>query len=597
MLILKEVKWGNCFSYGEDNYLALNENNITQLIGTNGVGKSTIALIIQEALFNKNSKGVKKADIGNRNLAKGNYWINLVFTYENKLYEVNLERKSTLKVKLKEDGVDISSHTATDTFKTIENLLGLDFKVFVQLMYQSTTDGLSFLTATDTNRKKFLIDLFGLDEYEKYHEIFKKLVQDTNSEISRIKGSIDSVQRWISKNENIEGPKDLLDIEEPDINEDDLWELKERAKNLKDINRKINNNNQLKYLLSQIKYDEEYIAQTKTETGKLSSKLGEITSTLKNLKAFLNKIERLEDKCPTCEQDIQKELQLKFITDTKSQIVDLEKEYSSTQKELEDIKKLNSLIDSNKSKKQEWESIFIQIDNNLKSEVENMESLTQQISILESSIEEQKRRYNALLKENTEIEKHNSRVGVILSQLEEHSAELRKLEQNLHVTTDTLSIAEILKKTFSTNGLVAHKLENLVKDIEELANEYLSELSDGKFTLMFSVSSDKLNVTLTDGGLEIDISALSSGELARVNISTLLAIRKMMNSISKTQINILFLDEVINVLDEFGREKLVEVLLKEEGLNTFLVSHAWSHPLLEKVEVQKINNISRLKYG
>ena len=71
----------------------------------------------------------------------------------------------------------------------------------------------------------------------------------------------------------------------------------------------------------------------------------------------------------------------------------------------------------------------------------------------------------------------------------------------------------------------------------------------------------------------------------------------MMNSISKTQINILFLDEVINVLDEFGREKLVEVLLKEEGLNTFLVSHGWSHPLLEKVQVLKSDNISRLKYG
>ena len=34
-----------------------------------------------------------------------------------------------------------------------------------------------------------------------------------------------------------------------------------------------------------------------------------------------------------------------------------------------------------------------------------------------------------------------------------------------------------------------------------------------------------------------------------------------MSSISKSRINILFLDEVINVLDETGREKLVEVLL------------------------------------
>ena len=56
----------------------------------------------------------------------------------------------------------------------------------------------------------------------------------------------------------------------------------------------------------------------------------------------------------------------------------------------------------------------------------------------------------------------------------------------------------------------------------------------------------------------------------------------------------LFLDEVINVLDDAGREKMVEVLLKED-LNTYVVSHGWTHPLLEKIEVVKSGNISRLE--
>jgi DNA repair exonuclease SbcCD ATPase subunit len=89
--------------------------------------------------------------------------------------------------------------------------------------------------------------------------------------------------------------------------------------------------------------------------------------------------------------------------------------------------------------------------------------------------------------------------------------------------------------------------------------------------------------------------ALSSGELARVNTSTLLAIRKLMSSISTSKINVLFLDEVINVLDDQGKEKLVEVLLQEEDLNTYLVSHGWTHPLLDKIEVIKSSNISRLE--
>jgi DNA repair exonuclease SbcCD ATPase subunit len=67
-----------------------------------------------------------------------------------------------------------------------------------------------------------------------------------------------------------------------------------------------------------------------------------------------------------------------------------------------------------------------------------------------------------------------------------------------------------------------------------------------------------------------------------------------MSSISKSQINILFLDEVTNVLDEQGKERLVEILLREEDLNTYIVSHGWTHPLLEKIEVIKEDEMSRL---
>jgi hypothetical protein len=52
----------------------------------------------------------------------------------------------------------------------------------------------------------------------------------------------------------------------------------------------------------------------------------------------------------------------------------------------------------------------------------------------------------------------------------------------------------------------------------------------------------------------------------------------------------------MNVLDEQGREKLVEVLLNED-LNTYIVSHQWSHPLLEKIEVQKKEGISEIING
>ena len=58
MIILKKLEWDNCFSYGKQNSLDLNNSTLTQLVGTNGTGKSSLPLIIEEVLYNKNSKAM-----------------------------------------------------------------------------------------------------------------------------------------------------------------------------------------------------------------------------------------------------------------------------------------------------------------------------------------------------------------------------------------------------------------------------------------------------------------------------------------------------------------------------------------------------------
>jgi energy-coupling factor transporter ATP-binding protein EcfA2 len=121
-------------------------------------------------------------------------------------------------------------------------------------------------------------------------------------------------------------------------------------------------------------------------------------------------------------------------------------------------------------------------------------------------------------------------------------------------------------------------------------------MADGRFQIKFEISqSDKLNVVITDNGTDIDIAALSTGERARVNVATLLAIRKLMQSLSNTKTNLLVLDETTSNLDMEGNEKLVEILLKETDLNTILVSHSFTHPLIDKIYVTKgADNISKI---
>ena len=596
MITLKKLKWNNCFSYGENNILDLNDSTVTQLVGTNGAGKSSISLILEEVLFNKNSKGIKKADIANRINNKG-YDISLDFDVNGDEYKIEVNRRASIKCKLFKNDEDISSHTATNTYKTVEEVLGLDFKTFTQIVYQNTNTSLQFLTATDTNRKKFLIDLLQLEKYVDYFEIFKEKSRVLSGEVSHIQGKLDTIIKWLDDN-NLEAPTILPKLDLPKISENDLEQLSSlqlEFKNISEINRKINQNNFYKTELAGIdlsKYKNEgnHLLESRQNYDKDLEELGKWQSVY-NSEVFEG---TSEDICPTCGQEVDQDLLDEIYQREEEKHNQAFNYIKKIQDTIRHKKKVNEQIDEKQKEERRWKELFNSIDQTLPAEIKDADELQRKIEMLAEKIDNEQKDLEYVINENESRERHNTRLQVIQEQIGEFKEELKTHENKLEEVKDMLGSIDILKKAFSTNGLLAYKIENLVKDLEELTNEYLAELSDGRFNLQFVVLNDKLNVEIDDNGKAVEILALSAGELARVNTSTLLAIRKLMSSISKSRINVLFLDEVTNVLDEVGKEKMVEILLGEENLNTYIVSHGWTHPLLSKIEVIKENEISRL---
>ena len=597
MITLKRLQWDNCFSYGEGNDLILNDNSVTQIIGTNGMGKSSIPLIIEEALYNKNSKGIKKADIPNRYINDG-YKIVLTFSKDEDIYSVNINRKTNIKVKLERNGEDISSHTATNTYKTIQDIIGVDFKTFSQLVYQNTNASLQFLTATDTNRKKFLIDLLHLENYVELFDIFKEASRLVSLEINGLQSKIDTIEKWLVDNKLKDTtilPMLNLEIDTED-DEKALRFLEKEIENISEKNKKISQNNHFKEALQQINIQE---AQSSTIEGvesydHLQAELGEHKATLTGSQRLIEKLNKLGDICPTCEQVVDPEF-INSLKDSETRkLVEAEDKSGEIEREIQRIKKSNIEFERCRKIERDWVDLFRSIDKSLPDLSLDKGELEGKLEDVRANLLLAKEQLSSTARENERRTKQNTRIQVIQEQTDNFLQERGAISEILDKQKALVSNLEILKKAFSTNGLLAYKIENLVKELEELANTYLGELSDGRFTLEFVVSNDKLNVQVTDNGKIVDILALSSGELARVNTATLIAIRKLMSSISKSRLNILFLDEVIAVLDDAGREKLVEVLLGED-LNTYVVSHGWTHPLLEKIEVVKDGNVSKLE--
>jgi DNA repair exonuclease SbcCD ATPase subunit len=597
MITIKHLRWSNAFSYGKDNQIDFTQSPLTQLVGKNGHGKSSIALILEEVLFNKNSKSIKKSDILNRYVKDKTYSIELDFNRDGVDYTIKSTRGTAQTVKLFKNSNDISAHTATATYKMVEEILGFDHKSFAQIVYQSNASSLEFLTAPDTARKKFLIEILNLGKYTRAAEIFKEVTGELSKDVATASSKVNTVNSWLNKYESTDlNIKPVIEVPEMDT---DLYNktltLSQQLTTLESTNKKIQQNNTYKQLQSKINLipipakPEEGIENYQAEVAKLSK-------TVSDAQSFVIKMKALHGNCPTCLSEIDEEKVSELIEEKTAEAEIATVETMNYTQKIAQIKQQKTLWEQSQKSQEDWEKYHRLVDTELQSELLDKQQIEKSLNELENNLQDLKNRITIAENKNKEILAHNTKVDLVSKQLVEMREELETYSFNLHELSERMSILNVLTKTFSTTGLVAYKIECLVKDLEEITNKYLVDLSDGRFQISFKINaSDKLNVVITDNGRDIEILALSGGEKARVNVATLLAIRKLMQTLSSSRINLLILDETVETLDTDGKEKLVEVLLREEHLNTFLVSHGFTHPLLEKVNVVKRNNISQIE--
>lgn len=597
MIVLKQLKWSNAFSYGEGNSIDFTSSQLVQLVGKNGHGKSSIALILEEVLFNKNSKGIKKGDILNRHLPAKNYSIELTFSKDGTEYKIESKRGSSQTVKIYRDNTDISGHTATQTYKQIEEVIGMDHKTFSQIVYQSSASSLEFLTSADTARKKFLIEILNLGKYTQAGEVFKQAASELSKEIATVEGKVSATQQWIAKYQNLDfSPKPLVSVPaSPDDIALEAGRIQDQIDGIEATNKKIAQNNKYKELQAKLVVLPVPPEPTEKSDPYLKQSI-EAGARYKAAKLLYEKYSKLHGTCPTCFSEIDSCHTDRLVDEQSELMLQAKTEEVKLSAKAAEISAQFKAWQASIKTQEEWEKYYQLIDTSLPNDLLDENELSTKLSELNAVVLKVRKDIKDAEAKNKLISAENAKLAMLEAQLGDMQDELVVYKSNLAQLNSRLNILNTLVKTFSTTGLVAYKIENLVKDLEDIANQYLGDLSGGRFQISFQISgSDKLNVVITDNGTDIDIAALSGGERARVNVATLLAIRRLMQGISQSRINLLILDETVEALDVDGKEKLIEVLLGEDNLNTVLVSHGFSHPLLEKVHVVKTNNISKIE--
>lgn len=605
-VVLKRLSFSNMFSYGMNNTLDLNSTPITQLLASNGSGKSSLAIIIQELLYNKNIKGLKKSDILNRYSKAKNWEGKIEFSVDGIEYEVQSKRTgASTHVTLLKAGKDISEHKVLDTYKKIADIIGRDFETFSQLTYQSSTDSLEFLKATDTNRKKFLVNLFNFSRYLEIGDSLKVTQSTKEKELASKMGELRTVQDFINKNVL---PDRAFEKSVPVVDTSlysKVENLKHKLSEQKVLCNKIDRNNLHIQERDRLSFDVSAVMPD-LEIG-IIEKIDSIKSVISKLEGSLSKARRdvksldTSDHCYACKQPIDnsksKQLNDELTIEIEQIINSIAENKSELQLLLNVVSKYENLkrkFELNQKAIDSFTNLSQIIDSSLPSTYPDYTAIQKELQQVEQELAWQEKEHSDVRKHNDSVKIRNAKIDALVEQLRDFKARQELLNDDILKLQGEVANIAILRKAFSTSGIVAYKLENVAKQLEDNINHYLALLSDGQFQVIFRLTGDKLNVVVVNNGEEVSIDSLSGGEFSRVQTSVLLAVRGTLSNIGGKSINLLFLDEITGVLDDTGKERLFEVLQEEKDLNVCLISHDYSHPLIPRIEIIKNNNISSI---
>ena len=622
MIELLNLNFSNYLSYGPDNTVDFVRDKVTILSAENGYGKSSIATVLEDCLYSKNSRGILKAELQNRYLSEKPE-ATIQFRVGKDFYELT---KTSTKATLFKNGDDISGHTATQTHKLIESIFGIDFTSFTKLVYQSINSNMDFLKETDANRKKFLIQLLGLEQYSTIEEELKNEAKNRKADLDKLEGEKKSLESF-----SIEVPDELVEIQVPELLEDnesaelraqlaEIENIKSRNKKRRadfDLATKLKTDAKIKYerlVENRRKYLDKLLEHKMKEPRKVDfdpKALLEARKKLTQLETQRAEYKRTYQKFKTESEHTQCHV-CKSYLDTSGAIVARDtaaEAYKKLGPEVTEItNSLTTLLENEKIYKEyiNWQTELNRLEAGIPAEPEPVElpdpepiveeiehdanSISTRLSELSSIIAKNRREIAEAQAFNKTVVANNAKRAQAQEQIIKRTEMLNNVLAKLVVVQQDYNDFVLLAK--STKELVSYKIESTIKLFEASINKYLVELSDGKFLITFKIDGSKLIVRLLSDKEEIKISSLSSGEYALLQVATLLAIRA---NVTKQGINLLILDEVISVLSDSNKDKLVQILLKEP-YNSILVSHGYINSECGLLSISKSNNISRIEY-
>ena len=517
----------------------------------NSVGKSTLVNVILQGLFMKNIQGDSIERLSNA-YTKEKPSITITLEKEGVEYTIVNNYKDGI-CKVYKEGVLLDFVRKKDIKDEIEEILGISYFIFSQLIYISPNNPSLFSSVSNDAQNKFIQSLLNI-------EFIQDINKKSSADLKSFRGEV------------------TLKVKELNLLQQQVESLTKQI-NLVPVFEDIDYSEEINSMAADISRKEDYQIILKKNYDKAKKELEaenkreiEIKSEIKHLEIALSKELDLIAKgnCPTCGQSTTK---LSIKTD-KSLLKNLKESHTES-------------FEKVLAKKAELRTIE-----------DELAEVSSEITIARNTLNGLKHKKE----EQVKAEKHISLKTSLEEQRTEAITNLIEAQSKLSQLEDKVYILELITQCTSSKGFIKERislflqlfnqeLQELGKDL--LGSNYLIEITKNK-TLGYEL-------TIFDGEITLNYNSLSSGYRSRCDIIIALALNSAIKLLTGIEINVLFLDEILSAVDSVGIESISKLLNKIKHRFPekiiFVVSH---NQILKEVSdtltITRQNDASKLKW-
>lgn len=575
---------------------------------SNGSGKSAFVESLYFGLFGKTIRNTGKDDIINRQEGKNcNCTVQLEGDdggeYIIQRFRNDDEHGNNLY--LNKNGQDATGSDMKITQETINKVLGMNDLVFATAVIFGS-QALRFSEARPSEKAEIFDQIMMFQRYLDAQKIVKqdldKLSNERRTDEITLSAAKEGLVASESEFQEIEQSSKKLDkeeielkakikgmVEETESLDQQLITLREGVEKSKIEIEQYQKNSTL--LLTQITTLKEQkdteMKQLRAEISQLAVKLATTRGDIEQLEDGIKKARSLKQggKCPVCGQKITPGSVEAVVNHCNQKIAklkekeqELEPEVIKLQKEEDKKNEMwNGKFDDLMDEKEKAEKVLnerMELHNEKKTEF----SLTEKKR--KTLLEQVEFEWNMLKNRRKDVEKIKTRLE---SKIDEYSAKIEDVSNKLKESDTMEGYLKFWIEGFSSSGIRSLLLDEVLPQLNDKANFYISMLMDDVVTIKFDTEKtlrssgekrSKFNIEIVQDGKSYDYSTYSGGEKQRIDTCILLALQGLIFGRHAGSCSLIFFDEVFERLDEIGIERVVN-LLKEESQNKaiFVISH------------------------